>query len=87
MGIGHIYVGRIARGIALFIVGIIIVLLALARFQYAVNFASEGYRHIATTIYASSIVDLTIWGWQIYDAYSLAVEYNRIVQETGKAPW
>lgn len=87
MGIGHIYIGRIARGIVILIIGIIIFLLAIVRFQYALSLASESYRHIATTIYATSIIDLVIWGWQIQDAYHLALEYNRLIQETGRAPW
>ncbi|MEM2925491.1 MAG: hypothetical protein QXJ68_07370, partial [Methanocellales archaeon] len=69
------------------IIGIIIFLLAIVRFQYALSLTTESYRHIATTIYASSIIDLIIWGWQIQDAYHLALEYNRVIQETGKAPW
>jgi TM2 domain-containing membrane protein YozV len=87
MGIGHMYIGRIARGIAIFLVGLILILLAIVRFQYSAMLGTLGYSHLATTIYATSIVDLAIWGWQIYDAYNLAMEYNRIVQETGEPPW
>ncbi len=27
------------------------------------------------------------WIWQIYDAYKKANQYNRAVQQTGRAPW
>lgn len=28
-----------------------------------------------------------IWGWQVYDAYRIAKDYNEKVAETGARPW
>jgi hypothetical protein len=96
MGIGHIYVGRIGRGIILLIAGII--LHALTWGSFIIGLVSLGLigaiiplkypfelGFIGAIIFA--IILFVLWIWQTYDAYNLAKIFNRIIQETGKAPW
>ncbi|NLK26041.1 MAG: zinc-ribbon domain-containing protein [Euryarchaeota archaeon] len=33
------------------------------------------------------IIALVFYIWQIYDAYNKTNEYNRLLQQTGRAPW
>ncbi len=87
-GIGHIYVGRIARGIVLLILGLIIVPLFVfgAIFNFAL-FGSGGLGGGIVLIIFSAVIWFILLIWQTFDAYSLAKEYNREVQMTGKEPW
>jgi TM2 domain-containing membrane protein YozV len=83
MGIGHIYVGRLGRGIALLIVGIILGFLSWGSF--ILGFVTFGITFIFWIIFA--IILFILWIWQTYDAYNLAKQFNRIVEETGRPPW
>ena len=83
MGVGHIYVGRLARGIVLLIVGII--LAALTFGSLFLGFVTLGLGWVGTIIFG--IILLILWIWHTFDAYSLAKQFNRAVEETGKAPW
>jgi len=83
MGIGHIYVGRIGRGIVLLIVGLILSVLTWGSF--VLGFVTFGLGFIGFIIFG--IVLLILWIWQIIDAYNLAKKFNVTVQETGKPPW
>jgi TM2 domain-containing membrane protein YozV len=87
LGIGHIYVGRLVRGIVVLIVGIISLLLTflglIASTEVGFALEMEGLRILGLF----GILYLGLWIWQIFDAYDLAKEFNRTVQETGKEPW
>lgn len=83
MGIGQIYVGRIARGIAVLIVGIVLAILVWG--SLILGFFTLGIAWIGTLFFG--VVWLVLLVWQTFDAYSLAQKFNREVQETGKTPW
>lgn len=83
MGIGHIYVGRIGRGIVLLVVGIILGFLTWGSF--VLGFLTFGLGFIGAIIFG--IILLILWIWQIFNAYGLAKQFNKAVQETGKPPW
>jgi hypothetical protein len=89
MGVGHVYVGKIKRGIILLIIGIIFGILSifstLILLSLFTGFSTFGLGSIGAIIVI--IIDLALWIWQTYDAYSLAKKYNKAVQETGKTPW
>jgi TM2 domain-containing membrane protein YozV len=76
MGVGHIYVGKIGRGIVLLIAG-----LALRGLAFMFILGSF------ITVIAIVILSLAVWVWQTYDAYKLAKQFNAHVQQHGKAPW
>jgi hypothetical protein len=92
-GVGHIYVGKIGRGLALLILGIILEWV----FGFLIFFGAifGGYYYGARGLVAVSLTGVVIWIiltlaifiWQIYDAYRLAKYYNEYVQRYGKAPW
>lgn len=81
MGIGHIYVGRVSKGLFLFIIGVILGVLTWGSFF--TGFVTFGF--VASALFGLMLFVLCVW--QIYDAYVLANLFNRRVQETGTAPW
>lgn len=97
-GVGHIYVGKIGKGIALLILGIILQwVIGFFVFFGAMFFGfSYGFMHRGIAGFLGGfLVPIIIWGlitlaifiWQVYDAYKLAKYYNEHVQRYGKAPW
>ena len=77
MGVGQIYVGRIARGIVILISGILTGILFFVAMVGA--FFSIGI--------AFGIVRLLLWVWQMYDALKLTRRYNDALESAGEAPW
>jgi len=77
MGIGHLYVGRVKKGITIMIIGLMFLPLGIitGAFTYGIGF------------FAIIPLWLAFLVWQTLDAYNLAKEYNRIAWETGRAPW
>jgi TM2 domain-containing membrane protein YozV len=92
-GIGHVYLGRIRRGLLLLALGIVLNALSVGGFLLGILlfgrdsgsglFLSLG---LGASIFLG-IVTLALWVWQTYDAYRLAKKFNAYVQEHGKAPW
>lgn len=83
MGIGHIYVGKIKRGMGFLIVGLILDGLPYSGFLDFVGF----WLHDFVGIIFFWVIPLIFLIWQTYDAYSLAKEYNESVRSYGKKPW
>ncbi|MEM2960084.1 MAG: zinc-ribbon domain-containing protein [Candidatus Bathyarchaeia archaeon] len=99
-GVGHIYVGKIGRGLALLILGIILEwgLGFFVFFGMVFGGIFRGYQYGVpelTRVLFVGVITLAIWAlitlaifiWQIYDAYKLAKYYNEYVQQYRKAPW
>jgi uncharacterized membrane protein len=82
MGVGHIYVGRLKRGLLLLIV--CIVLASLTYGSMLLGFVTFGLGWIGAIVFG--IILLILWIWQIFNAYRLAKQFNKAVEETGKAP-
>jgi TM2 domain-containing membrane protein YozV len=81
LGVGHFYVGRIRRGLAFLIAGWAInILLFISLLFFWLLWP------IIITV-ALGIASFAIWAWSIYDAYSLAKQYNEHLQAYGKPPW
>jgi TM2 domain-containing membrane protein YozV len=83
LGIGHLYIGRIVRGIILlfsgFIIGPLIVALAFLLTMDPVVLIVVGIFWI--------IIWLILLIWQTMDAYQLAKTYNHILRMRGSPPW
>lgn len=75
-GIGHIYVGKLGKGIGILILGLVL---------YAITVISLFGIPPAAILF--SIGYLIIWIWQIFNARSEARRFNQLVKETGKEPW
>jgi TM2 domain-containing membrane protein YozV len=84
MGMGHIYVGRIARGVAILVAGI--ALWFLASFSFFLALVAIGSILWLLSL-ACLVAAVGLLIWQTYDAYNLARRYNAAVQQTGRAPW
>ena len=98
-GIGHIYIGKIGKGIVLLILGFLltwvtsIFLLAPMGIFFGIFFGamhrglSGFFMGLLGVIAIWILVCFVIFVWQVYDAYRLAKYYNEYVQQHGKEPW
>lgn len=85
MGIGHIYVGRIRRGVLLLIGGPFLVITGVGFLLFSVfGFITPLIGLVGFVLLLGAIV---LWFWQVFNAYSLAKKFNALVRETGKPPW
>ena len=75
-GIGHIYVGKVGKGIGILILGLVI---------YA--FLVISILGISPVMFFIAIVYLILLIWQIFSARGNARKFNKSVKETGKEPW
>ena len=97
-GIGHIYVGKVGRGIGILIFGlilyaIVIVMITSVSFltsleqpSRASEYASAGIGAIGMML-LFSIAYIVLFIWQIFNARKLAKKFNEMVKTTGKEPW
>jgi len=84
-GIGHVYVGKLKRGIVLLVVGIILTVFGLI--SVLGTMIVGGLAGLVGGGIVLLIILLVGWIWQIFDAYKLAKQYNDYVYKHGKAPW
>jgi len=75
-GLGQIYVGKIARGL-----GIMLVCVLLSMLSILLLFVSF------ILIIFMALIMLAFLIWNIFDAYNLAKEYNNHLMTTGNRPW
>ena len=74
-GLGQIYVGMIGRGLLIMLAGIMI-----AFMSFLIVFS-------IFLVFVPMILGAVFWIWNIFDAYKLAQEYNRVLKSTGNRPW
>ena len=84
MGIGQIYAGKIARGIIILILGLIVVpmMIVIAFMGATITFGA-----VWILLPVISIIMFVLWIWQSYDAYVLTKRFNEGLQRTGVPPW
>lgn len=98
MGIGHIYVGRVKRGVAILIVGLLIwgiVFVPIAMLSTMVDSQGLSDTEMVGKIFGPMIGALVIGSiggfalfiWQIINARSLCRDYNLYYEKKGQAPW
>ena len=95
LGLGHIYVGKVERGIGILISGIIIYVLLII--MMVISFPSflilapdESSVSIGVIlmVFVLGIAYFVLWIWQIFNARKLAKRFNESVRTTGgKEPW
>lgn len=73
-GIGHMYIGKIGRGI-----GFLIVVLILDAIGWATVWMLIGIPFL--------IIGLVIYIWHIFDVRNLCREYNDYLSRNGRPPW
>ena len=96
LGLGHIYIGNVGRGIGILISGIVIYALLIITIIFSfslqgISFLAEGKPLIGIestfTIFVLGIAYFVLWIWQIFNARKRAKKFNGSVRITGKEPW
>jgi TM2 domain-containing membrane protein YozV len=73
-GMGHMYVGKVTKGILILVAGLILAVVGGLTAAFLVGIPLLiGY--------------LALWIWQIFDARKLANQYNEYLKTNGKQPW
>lgn len=80
-GVGHMYVGRFARGISLLFAGLVVG--GLFWLSVVLTVILIGY--IGMILFGLFFIGG--WLWQAFDAYNLAQEYNELHVHTLRAGW
>ena len=97
-GVGHIYVGKLTKGIVLLALGVFFewvigISIGVGFFGSIFVEISDLYyfRYTPVALILGIIMWFAItiggWVWQVYDAYHLAKSYNQYVQQHRRAPW
>jgi hypothetical protein len=84
MGMGHIYIGRFARGLIILVAGLVLWSLVIGTSFIAI-IALGGALWLLSLVFIFAALGLLVW--QAYDAYNLAKQYNTVLRQTGRAPW
>jgi len=95
MGVGHIYLGRVRRGIIIIIVGVIIwsglfvpvIILGMAGELEENSDDPTALIGIFGGFAVVGIGALVLFIWQILNARKLCKQYNEYFEEHGKPPW
>jgi len=91
-GLGHLYLGRFLKGLAILAVGIVLAIMgtiiAPGAFMgfIASTFGGPG-RELAGAGMLIFVVGTIGFFWQVYDAYKLAKKFNAHVMQHGVPPW
>ncbi len=84
MGVGHIYLGRVRRGLIILIVGVLI---------WGAVFVPVLFLGMLGELEEDSVDPTAVIGmfilfiWQILNSHKLCKEYNEHFEEHGKPPW
>jgi hypothetical protein len=96
LGLGHIYIGNVGRGIGILIAGIIIYVLLIIIIIFSLSLQSLLFLgadespigiEIILIIFVLGIAYFVLWIWQIFNARKLAKKFNELVRITRKEPW
>jgi len=84
-GLGQIYVGKIARGIALMMIHLIMI--GASAFFVVAGGLFGGLGGAIGMGMIFFVLLFVLWAWNIYDAHKLANEYNDSARGNGRRPW
>ena len=97
LGIGHIYVGKVGKGIGILIAGIIIVALFVITIMMGIMgpilgmgpmmMMDPSQMSLIILPFILGISYVVLWIWQIFDARKLSKKFNETVRAMGKEPW
>jgi len=73
-GVGHMYVGRVGRGVGLLIGILVLDVIGLATIWFGVGIIFL-------------IAGLAMYIWHIFDVRNLCREYNNYLSQNGQPPW
>lgn len=98
MGVGHIYVGKVKRGILILIGGFciwVVVLIPIGLLAALQDSQELSEEEVVAQIFGPMMGALVIGGiagfalfiWQIFNARSLCRDYNLYCEKKGEPPW
>jgi hypothetical protein len=87
MGVGHWYVNRLGRGFLFLFIGLSFPVIIVYSTIFIIPLGPMMMPIILPIIIVAGLGWFIVWLIQIFDANKLAVQYNRILQETGNPPW
>jgi len=92
MGVGHMYVGRVKRGIAILILGFVAefaIFFSIGFLGIPLGYAStwDSAGPMVAVMGLAAIGGLAFYIWQILNSRKLCREYNEYFEEYGKPPW
>ena len=96
LGLGHMYIGNVGRGIGILISGIIIYVLFIIIIIFSLSLQGLLFLGVDESpigieailiIFVLDIAYFVLWIWQIFNARKLAKKFNESVRITGKEPW
>jgi len=95
MGIGHLYVGRVRRGVIILIIGLLswtalfipMVMLGMLAELKEDTFDPEAVMGMLVGFMVVGIGVLVLFIWQIFNSRKLCKEYNEYLEQHGKSPW
>lgn len=73
-GVGHLYVGKIGKGVWILIGSIVLFIIGIVTVYFGVGIVLL-------------IIYFVVFIWQIIDSRKLCQEYNEHVRKTGSKPW
>ena len=93
-GSGHLYVGRLTRGLVILISYFGLSVLGMVLLFSAIPGVFTGdlpdaslETNLLMPLIVLSMISLIIWIVQLIDVYNLTKQYNDTVRRTGQAPW
>lgn len=92
-GIGHIYVGKVGKGLGILIFGIVLATLLFVLTYVITLFVENSSSDVSAGIWIPivaaifGIAYIVLFIWQIFSARKLAKKFNEIVRTSGKEPW
>ena len=96
LGLGHMYIGNVGRGIGILISGIIMYVLFIIIIIFSLSLQGLLFLGVDESpigieailiIFVLGIAYFVLWIWQIFNAKKLAKKFNESVRITGKEPW
>ncbi len=84
-GVGHMYVGRVGRGLIILFADWVIAVVGVALIVMA--FLPEFPDSLVALAFVFFVGTLALGIWQVFDAIRLAREWDRRVAQTGQRPW
>ena len=84
-GLGQLYAGRIGRGLALMLAYFFMIF--VGGFFVLTGLLFVGLDGAVGVAVLFVVLHLALWAWNIFDAYSLANEYNDALRASGRRPW
>ncbi len=83
-GLGHMYAGKVNRGIAILVASILLSVVAFYCLYGLVQTEVGAFVFVAGLL---SLVSFCIWIYAVLDSYNAVKEYNTALVTTGNPPW